>query len=59
MTTTYVTCQMWSVTALYGRQIMFANYNDALQCAWQWEDECLDGIEIELVDIIGSDDFPF
>ena len=50
---------MWSVTALYGRQIMFANYNDALQCAWQWEDECLDGIEIELVDIIGSDDFPF
>jgi len=62
MTTTYVTCQMWLATAWeeeYQHRIMFADYNKALQCVWRWEDDCLDNIELELVDIMGDDDFPF
>jgi len=75
MTTTYVTGQMWSVTnARSTQQIMFAEYEDAFQCALRWEDEylkeCLTNwdldpryskghITVELVDIIGDDEFPF
>ena len=62
MTTTCITSQMWLATAWqddYQHRIMFADYNKALQCVWRWEDDCLDDIELELVNIMGDDDLPF
>jgi hypothetical protein len=53
---------MWLATAWdeeYQHRIMFADYNKALQCVWRWEDDCLDNVELELIDIMGDNDLPF
>jgi hypothetical protein len=62
MTTTYVTCQMWLVTAWeeeYQHRLMFANQEDACACASRWKDDLFDDVEVEHVDIMGNDDLPF
>ena len=62
MTTTYVTCQMWLATAWeeeYQHRVMFADEQDARDWASRWEDDLLDEVKVELVDIMGDDEFPF